>query len=345
MNLSELPQSYIVQKFYQYAGYPRFKQIANVYEAGCPICHEGKSWGKRRRLYYLVKENKIKCHNCGWSGGPAAWIIEAGGMEPREIYRELREEDYGYLDIDKFGEDTSAPIEIETLPANSINLFDPIQINYYKSNKFVAAALQYIRDRRLYTAVNRPKALWISLEDFVHKNRLIIPFYDENGKILYYQSRMIMEGGYSDEKYLSKLNGNRSIFNFDLIDNSCSYLFIFEGPIDSFFIKNGIAIAGINEKSHDIFTPQQKEQLRKMWFMEKIFVLDSQWQDNAALLKSKSLADSNQNVFVWPREEGLKYKDINEKAVAESLNEIDIDFILKDVHKGLRAKVRLSAIK
>ena len=35
------------------------KKLTNVYEGGCPICREGKSWNKKRRLYYIVKEDHI----------------------------------------------------------------------------------------------------------------------------------------------------------------------------------------------------------------------------------------------------------------------------------------------
>ena len=52
-----IPEGYVAEKFYQYAGYPKYKKLTNVYEAGCPICREGKSWGKKRRLYYVVKDN------------------------------------------------------------------------------------------------------------------------------------------------------------------------------------------------------------------------------------------------------------------------------------------------
>ena len=51
-----LPQEYVVQKFCQYAGYPRYSKRTNVWAAGCPICREGTSWGKKRRLNYRVKK-------------------------------------------------------------------------------------------------------------------------------------------------------------------------------------------------------------------------------------------------------------------------------------------------
>ena len=44
-----IPEGYVAEKFYQYAGYPKYKKLTNVYEAGCPICREGKSWGKKAK--------------------------------------------------------------------------------------------------------------------------------------------------------------------------------------------------------------------------------------------------------------------------------------------------------
>ena len=86
-----IPQDYIVEKFFQYAGYPKYKKITNVYEGGCPLCREGKSWGKKRRLYFVAKENYIFCHNCGWSGSPLNWVQEVTGKNYIEIINECKE--------------------------------------------------------------------------------------------------------------------------------------------------------------------------------------------------------------------------------------------------------------
>ena len=41
--MSILPENYIIQKFYEYAGYVQYFNHNNTYNACCPICHEGKS--------------------------------------------------------------------------------------------------------------------------------------------------------------------------------------------------------------------------------------------------------------------------------------------------------------
>jgi hypothetical protein len=341
--VDKIPSEYIIQKFYQYAGYPKFKKISNVYEGGCSLCREGNSWGRKRRLYYIVDDDAICCHNCGWYGNPFKWIMTAGQLTAHEIYREIEESDYGYLDIDAV---EYTKLEVDHLPKDSINLFDKTQIEYFKNNEIIKKAQQYIEDRRLSTAVNRCNDFWISLSDFIHKNRLIIPFYDENNKIIYYQSRGILKDDLKFKpKYLSKTNGDRSVFNYNKIDNDLGHIFIFEGPIDSCFVRNGIAIAGIQENSNKSFSKIQEVQINKLMFMDKIWVLDSQWLDNASRLKTKKLIQDNQKVFIWPKSIGQIFKDFNAMAVHYDLNKISPDFILKHSHTGMKAEVLLTQIK
>lgn len=341
--MADIPQEYIIQKFYQYAGYPKFKKISNVYEAGCSMCREGSSWGKKRRLYYLIEDKVICCHNCGWYGDPFKWIMEAGQLTAREIYREVEESDYGYIDID-----ATEPIkrEADHPPKDSINLFDDNQVAYYKQVPVIKTALDYIKTRRLDTAISRCKDLWISLTDFVHKNRLIIPFYDEHGKIAYYQTRGLLKDDLKAlPKYLSKPNGDKTLFNYDKVDRSLDNVFIFEGPIDAFFVKNAVATAGIQENSTKSFTKIQETQINKLFLINKIWVLDSQWQDRASLIKSRKLLSDGHTVFIWPRELGQKFKDFNEMAIHYKLDKISTKFILDNSHKGLAGEVRLSPIK
>ena len=54
----------------------------------------------------------------------------------------------------------------------------------------VTHAITTCKNRKLLTAINKPKSLWFCRDDFVHKNRIIIPFY-ENKEIIFYQSRKL----------------------------------------------------------------------------------------------------------------------------------------------------------
>lgn len=323
-----LSEDYIVNKFFQFVGAPEKNKYNNTYQGSCPICREGSSWLKKRRFYYIPKNNRIFCHNCGYNKSPLNWISEITGFS---IYEILSESNHSALELN-FEEEPlqKGLVYTETLPKDCINLFDKNQLNFYKNNKIVQKALEYITARLLNIAVNKPQALYLSLTDKVHKNRLVIPFYDENSKIVYYQTRTILE---SDEicrpRYLSKVGSDKTIFNINNIDIKFDHIFIFEGPINSFFTKNGIAIGGIQENSYQLFTTKQKEQIDKYPFHNKIWILDSQWKDKASFNKTKKLLELKESVFLWKEDIGNRFKDFNDIAISQNLDQIDPEFILK----------------
>ena len=344
---TEIPEEYVLQKFYEHAGYPKFKKITNVHEAGCSICREGKSWGRKRRLYYIPKEGIICCHNCGWYSSTLKWIMEVARMTYDEIMYDLETGEYKYTDIIYGDKEQVEPINrsSETLPKDSINLLDDMQVHHYKDNTVVQAALQFINKRRLDTAINRPKALYISLTDFIHKNRLCIPFYDQNNKIVHYQTRGILTKDLQDKpKYLSKSNSQKSLFNYNNLDSVADFIYIFEGPLDSFFVKNSVAIAGIQEHSRSSLTPTQKQMLSTKTLSECVWMLDNQWIDSASYNKTKHLIDAGASVFIWPSELN-RFKDFNDICSHLGEDEISESFIHKNMYSSISAHLMFSKIK
>jgi hypothetical protein len=339
-----IPQEYIVQKFYQYAGYPKFKRTTNTYIAGCPVCREGKSWLKKRRCIYIVEDNIICCHNCGWYSDPIKWIQEVANITFGQIIEESK--NYEILPLESFKEEKKIIKQLEKLPNDSINLFDSSQVDFFKNNDVVIEANNLIKNRLLNKAINRPEALFVSLTDKTHKNRLIIPFYNENKDIIFYQSRAI----YSQDlkfypKYLSKINGEKSLFNIHKVSSNIDYIFIFEGPIDSFFVENGVAVAGIQENSSAMFSRLQELQLTSFLLHKKIWVLDNQWLDKASYNKTLKLIENGETVFIWPEELSKKYKDINDLCIDKNLSKIDSSFLINNSFSDLKAKLKLSVVR
>ena len=320
-----LPEDYIVEKFYQFAGKPSKNRYNNTYQGSCPMCREGNSWLKKKRFYFIPKNNNVFCHNCGYSKTPLQWISEICNISISDVLFESNQSfSLSSLEVQK------PKFVTETLPKDSINLFDKIQLDYYKDNSIVKKGLEFLDTRKLVNAVNIPKALYLSLVDKVHKNRLIIPFYDENDKIVYYQTRTILDSdNLTKPRYLSKINSEKTIFNINNIYPDYDTIFIFEGPLNSCFIKNGVAIGGIQENSYQLYTSKQQDQIDNYKFHKKIWVLDSQWKDKAAYNKTKKLLELNESVFIWPKSLGSKYKDFNDIAIALNCNHISPDFIKK----------------
>lgn len=341
-----IPREYVVLKFFELGYYPKTNKFNDTYQCSCPICREGKSLGKKRRCYYIPENDNIYCHNCGWSGKPFNWIREVSGKSDFEIIEEIK----------AFSPESNTALEepniskknfkSSTLPVDCINLNDENQVSYYKGNDIVRICNQVILSRKLNTAINKPKNLYLSLTDRVHKNRLIIPFNNESSDIEFYQSRTILPSdGKIKPKYLSKIGAEKTLFNIDQVSSDHDTVYIFEGPLNAFFTKNSVAVAGITEGKQS-FTPRQKQQLDStLKFYEKVWVLDSQWVDNASLSKSETLLKQDQRVFIWPEKFGTKFKDFNDIAIKCNINEINHNFLQKNTFEGLEGIIRLSEIK
>lgn len=303
---------------------------------------EGKSWGKKKRCFYIPQNDNIYCHNCGWSSKPYKWIREVSNASYDEIWSEVKSESYDFVETVNLEESTEI-VNIPSLPEDSINLFDPMQVKFYKNNKKVQYAVKYIKDRKLDVALNKPDAFYISLKDYTHKNRLIIPFKDDTGQIIFYQSRKLFE---SDDygNYLSKVGGDKSLSGMDKISEKISDVFLFEGPLDSFFVKNGLGLGGINRGEY-AYTPTQQAQIDSLSFFGKIWVLDSQWIDETAREKTETLIGMGEKVFIWPENLGKKFKDFNEMCLSLNITGVSPKFIQKNSCRGISATVKMKLIQ
>jgi hypothetical protein len=339
-----VPEQYTIQALYENIYKISYNKYNHTYNGCCPICKEGDSWGKKKRFYYIPKKDLAYCHNCGYSKKTLSFLLDVTHKPLHFIINEIKEFDIEEQIPVKEVKEERRQVD-KSLPEDCINLSDPSQVEFFKSSAPVIAALDLIKKRKLNKGINRPKTFYISLKDKVHKNRLILPFYDENGDIIFYQSRGLMKKDlYDRPKYLSKVNAERSLYGMQNINTELDHVFIFEGPIDSYFVENGLATCGITERSDKMFTALQKEQMSRLNLYEKIYVLDNQYCDKAALSKSIILADNNEKVFIWPKE--LKqFKDFNDICVIGNKDKIRPEFILKNTYSGLKAKLLLTEIK
>ena len=339
-----IPEQYVVNVLYENVYKISYNKYTKTYNGCCPICKEGGSWGKKKRFYYIPNKELAYCHNCGYSKKALTFVTEVTNKPLHIIANEIKDFDIE-IQIPQEKQPEVTKVVDKSLPEDCINLSDISQVQYYKDNSIVKIALQLIKDRKLDKGINKPKTFYLSLKDPVHKNRLILPFYDENDDIIFYQSRGLTKKDlYERPKYLSKVGAERSLYGIQNINSDLDNIFIFEGPIDSYFVENGLATCGITENTNKMFTSLQKKQINKLNLYEKIYVLDNQYCDKAALNKSILLVDNNEKVFIWPKE--LKrFKDFNDICVAGNKDKIKPEFILKNTHSGLKAKLLLTEIK
>jgi hypothetical protein len=331
--MNGLPEDYVVQYIYQYVGYVKERANGSL-NGGCPICREGDSWGKKSRFYYNPElegeKNTVYCHNCGYSKNSIGFIMDVAGLSYKEVKQESENYDIipkniNYEEFDNLIDNKKTP----TLPDNCINLFDKNQLAYYKDNEVVNTAVKYILSRKIHKSPNKPKAIYVSLDDYIHKNRLIIPYYDINGEIAWYQTRKLLED--DSPKYLSKVNSDRSMYNMDQIDDDYPYIFIFEGAIDAMFVKNGTCLSGITESGDFTLTDTQESQLCAYPLHEKVWIMDSPYLDEAARKKSNMLYNRGEKVFCWPKELGKVCKDFNDVIMKTGKTKIPQEFILRNL--------------
>ena len=64
-------------------------------------------------------------------------------------------------------------------------------------------------------------------------------------------------------------------------------------------------------------------------------MLDSQHIDSTAREKTEILLKENESVFIWPKELGLEYKDVNEYCIASKVDELPTDYVLKNTVTGI----------
>jgi hypothetical protein len=336
-----LPSDYVTSKFYELGYKVTHNKASGKYNSCCPICREGASWGRKKRCWYSPEDGNISCYNCGSNLSTYNWIREVSGITHKELCNDLEEGDFGY--IDSLFEEEAPKLIVNTLPIDSINLFDQNQVNYYKDNWKVQYALNYLKERRLDTAINRPDALYISLKDKFQDDRLVIPFKDESGDIAFFQTRRLFE---SDERpvYLSKLNADKTLYGIDKVNPNLDSVFLFEGPIDSFFVQNGLGVAGINKAKGFTLTKTQKDQMESLKLFKKIWCLDSQWLDQTAREKTLSLLQSGECVFIWPEKWGKKYKDLNELCGDKGLDQISPEWLKKNSTCGKGAVLKFKML-
>ena len=140
--------------------------------------------------------------------------------------------------------------------------------------------------------------------------RVIIPFYDVHNKVFAFQGRAF---GDEQPRYITiKLDENkRRIYGLERLDTS-KKIYITEGPLDSLFLPNAIAVAG---------SDLEISSLKK----KSVYIFDNEPRSTIIINKMKKLIEKNYNVCVWPK--SLKYKDINDMIIA-GMSPVEIQTII-----------------
>ena len=161
--------------------------------------------------------------------------------------------------------------------------------------------------------------------------RMVIPFFDENGKLIAAQGRAL---GQNELRYITvKIHeDNSKIYGLDRWKSE-EYTYIVEGPIDSMFLPNCLAVAG-----GDLHNVKINKELC-------VLIFDNEPRNTETVKKLMNAIQNNWRVVIWDKYDHYpggylgpgKGKDINDLVIKGFSKEEILEFINKNTFKGLKA--------
>ena len=297
----------------------------------CPYCGDSeKNPHKARGYHFKVKETFIyKCHNCGESKSFSKFLKE----QDNSLWKQYA--------VEKFYKKEPTYTEVVKTP-KSTKIFkdDPLK----KVGCISAVDSQQARDYLNYRQI--PKDKWDELYyiensqsldslDYKYKDRvfgndprLILPFYSRQGKLIGVSGRALNN---NKLRYLTlKFDETESlIYGLRTVDYN-KKVYVTEGPIDSLFLPNAIAVAGSDFSKLKSYVPTE----------QAVVVFDNERRNNELVKKMSQIIDDGFTVCFWPKH--IKHKDINDMILnGYSSNYIE-EIINSNKFSGLSAKMTLS---
>lgn len=313
----------------------RFKiKSTNPYKINfrCPICNDSQK-SKTKARAWLLENNKTHtfsffCHNCGASS-PFWKFLKGIDTMAYNDYVAAK-----YIDKSKAA-NNNVTVDETKFVTEKPDFGDPLK----KIKKISQLAADhpvklYINKRQIpanqhYRMYYAPKFMtWINtiipnkFEKFEKDHpRLIIPFFDEKGKMFGLSARGFDPNGL---RYITIMFEEKpKVFGLDKVDFKKKY-YIVEGAIDSFFLNNSIAMAGADGNAHNL--PDGG-----------IFVFDNEPRNREIHKRIERLIRDGKSVCIWPS--SIQEKDINDMYLS-GLRDIE-SIIDKNTYKGLEANLKL----
>ena len=301
----------------------KFKRVkADLYTFRCPLCGDSKrNKSKTRGYLYPVKSNtNFKCHNCGAS------------MSFNNFLKELDPMLHKQYTLEKFKEGCTGKNFVVEEP--KFEFTKPIfkkKLDLPKASENPAAR-EYLEKRKLnpekfYYAdkfkewVNTKKHTFSTIDR--DESRIIIPMYDTESNLIGFQGRAL---GPNLVKYITVMlsDGAPKIYGMEKID-STKPIYIVEGPFDSTFIQNAVAMCG-----SDI-------DIRSFGWCDYIYVFDNEPRNLEIVNRVSKTIDRGDKVVIWPAT--IQHKDINDCVLA-GLNVMDV--LKSNIYSGLEAKIKFN---
>jgi hypothetical protein len=304
----------------------KFKRVkADLYNCRCPICGDSqKNKTKTRGYLYQIKNNtNYKCHNCGVSLSFNNFLKQIDPMLHKQYSMEKFKEGFTGKNFvveepkfefskPKFTKKLDLPKAVEV----------PVAKEYLEKRK--------LNPEKFYYAENFKK--WVNQQKHTFENinkdesRIIIPMYDVDNNLIGFQGRSI-ESSYNKYITIMLVDDAPKVYGLEKIDSQ-KPVYIVEGPFDSTFIKNAVAMCG-----SDI-------DIRSFGWSDYIWVFDNEPRNREIINRISKTIDRGDKVVIWPT--SIKQKDINDLVIAGYDPE---NMLESNTYSGLEAKVKFNEWK
>jgi len=301
----------------------KFKRVRdNLYNFRCPICGDSqKNKNKTRGFIYQVKNNtNFKCHNCSAS------------MSFNNLLKEIDVNLHKQYTLEKFKEghtgknfvvqapkfEFKKPIFKKTinLPKASTNSF----ANDYLVNRKIDPDKFYYADKFMEWTNTQKRTFDTIKKD---ESRIVIPMYGENKNLIGFQGRAL---GKSFTKYITVMLDEEApkVYGIESINKKLS-IYVVEGPFDSTFITNSVALCGSDGD------------LGYLKGSNIIFVYDNEPRNREIVRRVEGCIDRNEKVVIWPN--NIVDKDINDMVLSGH----DVMSVVElNTYSGLEAKIKFN---
>ena len=303
----------------------KFKRVkSNLYNFRCPICGDSKKNKSKTRGYlYAVKANtNFKCHNCGASMSLNNFLKQVDPAVHKQYVLEkfkeghtgrnfVTEEPDFKFEAPKFKKKLKLPKASE----------DPRPAGYLTARKLNPDHFYYAKHFKKF--VNSLKQ---TFDDEKHdEERIIIPLYYEKN-LIGFQGRSL---GPSKVKYITVMLDDDApkIYGLDNIRRDAP-VYVTEGPFDSTFIRNAIAMCGADAD------------VSRWGISNPVYIYDNEPRNREIVNRISKTIDRGYQVVIWP--DGIDDKDINDMVMSG----LDVQSVIESsTYSGLEAKLKFTTWK
>ena len=313
------------------ASLQKYKKVkTGLYTFRCPYCGDSKKNKNKTRgyLFQVKGDHVFKCHNCGITRSFSNFLKDhAPHVYDEYVMERYKEGTIGKNvpkpDLTQFvSKPTFAKRTIDLEPLSRLN-------NFHAAKKYILGrGIPENKLDRLYYCPNFKE--WTNKQKHTFfdtsndEERIIIPLNSTDGNLIGFQGRSLSPN--AKMRYITVMLDDSApkLYGLDHI-NKNETIYIVEGPLDSFFLENSVAMCGSDVD------------IRSLGWSDYIWVYDNEPRSRQITDKISKSIDAGDAVVIWPST--IKQKDLNDMVVS-GVNVKNV--IQSNVYQGLKAKLQLS---